>query len=145
MKASLLQRQIKLNEQVLTGLHTEYKNLRASRKMYNERADECFKQMRIADERLDFDTSHQHSTEGDANREQAAIFTPYIRKFKTKIAGLEEVQRALKDELMWQQSSEVWIVEDDAFWLQQAQVAQQEGYAVTYSYEEAAKVFGGEE
>jgi hypothetical protein len=145
MKASLIQRQIKLNCDVLTGLHEEYKNLRNSRKMYNERADECFKQMMIADERLDFDASHQHSTEGDANREQATIFTPYIHKFKKKIAGLEEIQRSLKDELCKMQALEMWMAEDDAFWLKQARVAQQEGYAVTYSFEEAARVFGGEE
>jgi hypothetical protein len=145
MKAALLQRQLKINEDVLTGLHDEYKNLRAVRKMYNERADECFKQMLIADDQLDFDASHQHNTEGEAHREQATIFTPYIRKFKKKIAAVEEIQRALKDELKDQQSLEAWIVEDDAFWLQQAYVAQQEGYAVTYSFDEAAKLFGGEE
>jgi hypothetical protein len=144
MKAALIQRQIKLNEQILTGLHEEYKNLREARKMYNERADECFKQMMIADDQLDFDASHQYTTEGEANREQASMFTPYIRKFKKKIAAVEEIQRCLKDDLKGQQALEAWIVEDDAFWIQQAYVARQEGYSVTYSFDEAAKLFVGE-
>jgi hypothetical protein len=144
MKASLIQRQIKLNEQILTGLHEEYKNLRSSRKMYNDYADVAFTKMMECDEQLDFDNASEWNKLGEANRGQAEVFTPYIRKFKKKIAAVEQIQRCLKDELKGQQSLEAWIVEDDAFWIQQAYVARQEGYSVTYSFDEAAKVFGGE-
>jgi predicted nucleic acid-binding Zn-ribbon protein len=139
MKASLIQRNIKLLEQVLTGLHEEYSNLRKERKKFNTAGD-------VEKAKLNNTATLEEFENFSANVEmfygQAAIFTPYIRKFKKKIAGLEEIQRCLKDELRGMQSLEAWIIEDDAFWLQQAQVAQQEGYAVTYSYEEAARVFG---
>jgi hypothetical protein len=124
LKSSLLQRQLKINADVLTGLYEEIAKLRAARKAYNERADEAVSE--------EF---------GTANREQAAVYTPYIRKFKKKIAAVEEIQRMLKSELKGQQSIEAWAVEDDAFWLQQAEIAKQDGFKV-YSYDEMAEMFG---
>lgn len=128
MKASLIQTQIGLNAQVLTGLYEEIANLRKSRKMYNERADECFKQMMIADDQLDFDKSHQHTEEGEANRGQAEVFTPYINKFYRRIKSIESVQVALKKELKFQQAMESWNAEEDAFWMEQARIAAEEGF-----------------
>jgi hypothetical protein len=128
MKASFIQTQIGLNAQVLTGLYEEIANLRKSRKMYNECADECFVQMMIADDELDFDKSHQHNTEGEANLEQAAVFTPYIKKFAKRIKAIEQVQKSLKQELKFVQYMEAWNVEEDAFWLEQASVAAEEGF-----------------
>jgi hypothetical protein len=142
MKAALIQRQIKLNEQVLTGLHEEYNALRNQRAEYNKMAD-------------DFDI-HSFKAEGDDEvnkaiefrkqeclyREQAAIFTPYIRKFKKKIAGLEEIQRALKDELKAEQAIEAWCSGVDVDWQNLVKLAQQDDYQVTYSYDQLAEMFG---
>jgi hypothetical protein len=139
MKAALIQRQIKLNCDVLTGLHEEYLVLRNERKKFNTMGDAEKAKLYNA---ATLEEVEEFSAKVELFYGQAELFSPYIHKFKKKIAGLEEIQRCLKDELKWQQSIEAWVVEDDAFWLQQAQVAQQEGYAVTYSYEEAARVFG---
>jgi hypothetical protein len=42
-------------------------------------------------------------------RGQAAIFSPYIKRFKKKIAGLEQVQVALKGELKNVQQVDAWF------------------------------------
>lgn len=141
MKASLIQRQLKLNAQVLTGLHEEYAKLRAERKKYNEKADEFAEMCYSFAQTLQFDEADEMRGKSDVNREQAALYTPYIKKFAKKIKNLEQIQKALKHELGCAQCCEAWQAEEDSFWLQQAYVAQQDEYRVTYSYDELAKMF----
>jgi acetyl-CoA acetyltransferase len=130
--------------QVLTGLYEEQSKLRKARAAYNSQADEYMSQYGVCMKEQDTVSAETCYSNAKNCKEQAAVYTPYIRKFKKKIAAVEEIQRMLKDELKDQQSLEAWIVEDDAFWLQQAYVARQEGYNVTYSFDEAAKLFGEE-
>jgi DNA mismatch repair ATPase MutS len=112
----LLQRQIKLNAGVLSGLHEEYNKLRAERKKYNEIADEFAKSALWYSDREDGEKEREALEEAKAHREQAAIFTPYIKRFKKKIAGLEEVQKALKHELKCQACLEAWERQDSFEW-----------------------------
>jgi hypothetical protein len=141
MKAAQLQTLLSVQAQIITGLHEEYAKLRSERKKFNAMGD--------AEKVKSNNAATKEEVEGfQANAEvfyeQAALFTPYIKRFKAKILKLEQIQKTLKDDLRGQQSLEAWIVEDDAFWLQQAYVARQEGYNVTYSFDEAAKLFGEE-
>lgn len=102
MKASQIQQQLKLNADVLTGLHEEYTKLRKARKEFNAFADE-------------YEEKGEDALAKDYS-EQAAIFTPYIKKFKRKIASLEKIQVTLKHELRCSQCLEIWAEEDEAFW-----------------------------
>jgi hypothetical protein len=132
MKAALIQRTITVMEDVLTGLHEKTAEVKQWRQQWNAEIDRlsaidsCERDVKMIE--------YWSNSVADASK--------FIRKSRKKIKQLEEVQRCLKDNLKGQQSIEAWVAEDNAFWLQQAQVAQQEGYAVTYSYEEAAKAFG---
>lgn len=128
MNYKLTQRQIKLNEQVLQGLYEEYSKLRKVRKEYNDEADKYQEMCYSFAQTLEHDKASEYSDKAQANREQAAIFTPFIRKFKVKIAKLNEVQKALKHDVKCQMCLADWTAEDDAFWLAQAEVAQQEGF-----------------
>jgi predicted ribosome quality control (RQC) complex YloA/Tae2 family protein len=116
MKAALLQRQLKINADVLTGLYEEIAKLRAARKAYNERADEFAEMSFSFDQTLQPEKSREHSEKSVACREQAAVYTPYIRKFKKKIAAVEEVQRELKQKLKAEQSVEAWMAEESYEW-----------------------------
>jgi hypothetical protein len=133
MKAALIQRTITVLEDVITGIHEKKADVKLWRKQWNAEID------RVDAEASDNAAVKEHREWLD---EQVGRASKFIRKGRKKVKELEELQRVLKSELKGQQSIEAWVVEDDAFWLQQAQVAQQEGYAVTYSYEEAAKAFG---
>lgn len=144
MRSSLIQRQIKLNADVLSGLHEEYAKLRAERKKYNEKADKLALESLEHSEKEDFAMAGNTDHLAKDYREQAAIFTPYIKKFAKKIKNLEQIQKALKHELGCAQCCEAWQAEEDSFWLQQANVARQDEYRVTYSYDELAKMFGDE-
>jgi chromosome segregation ATPase len=116
MRAALIQRQLKLNADVLSGLHEEYNKLRAERKKYNEAADKLAAEARSFLEEGEKEAYKIVQQESDNNREQAAIFTPYIKRFKKKIAGLEEVQKALKHELKCVACLEVWERQDSFEW-----------------------------
>jgi hypothetical protein len=128
MKAALIQVQLGLNAQVLRGLYEEIANLRKARKHYNEIADfnkdTCDSGVMPEGSQLKEDTMKV----AEEYRAQAAIYSPYIKKFAKRIAAIEAVQRALKQELKFQQSMEAWNVEEDAFWLEQARVAAEEGF-----------------
>jgi hypothetical protein len=128
-----MQRNISIMEDVLCGLQEKLVEVKWYRKEYNEEID------RLAVEAFGDD-------EVKALREtymtEAEKCSKFIRKCRKKIKAAEELQRALKLEAKDAARIEAWSRAEDAFWLQQAQVAQQEGYAVTYSYEEAARVFG---
>lgn len=112
MKASLIQRQIKLNADVLSGLHEEYAKLRAERKKFNEMADEFARE--------DFEKACAGENvlckSADDCREQAAIFTPYIKKFAKKIAKLQEVQKALKLEAKDAARIDAWMKDESYEW-----------------------------
>lgn len=126
MKASLIQRQIKQNEQTLTSLYREQSNYRKSRAKFNERADAFERYAHNAATRMEAEDAIK---EAEANYEQAALFTPFIKRLKRKITALEVVQKALKHELQCVACLEAFVAEDDAFWLEQAKVAQEEGFA----------------
>jgi hypothetical protein len=128
MKASFIQTQIGLNAQALTGLYEEYNNLRKSRKMYNEKADEFDEMCCSFSQTLQFDKADEQHVKAEAHREQAAVFTPYINKFAKRIKAIEQVQKALKQELKDEQAMESWNAEEDAFWLEQARIAAEEGF-----------------
>jgi hypothetical protein len=66
-----LQRQIKLNSQVIQGLSEELANLKKHRRMYYE----------------------------DGQPEQAKLYSPYIIKFEKKLKKMVELQTALKRQL----------------------------------------------
>ncbi len=127
MKAALIQRQLKLNCDVLTGLHEEYNALRRVRKEFNEEADKCALEALEHAEKEDFAMAGNVNSLAEGNREMAARYTPYVKMFRKKIAKLEEVQRALKAELKSAQVIEMLVeVDPDSDWKQLAQIAQQE-------------------
>jgi hypothetical protein len=132
MRAALLQRQIKLNEQVLSGLHQEYANLRKTRKEYNEEADGYSEKALKLDQDEQFEAAEEAQQAANTFRAQAAVYTPYINKFKRKIAKLEEVQRALKTHLKHEQSIEEWMRKESYEWnfenLMNAPLQQFDGY-----------------
>jgi len=138
MKAALIQIQLGLNAQVLSGLYGEHRALKASRKMYNERADKLSVQVLGEENYVKADSLQQES---DDNRAQAAVLTPYINKFARRIKAVEKVQKALKKELKLEQAIEMWQAYEDAEWLNLAKLAQMGGYGVTYSYDELAEMF----
>jgi hypothetical protein len=144
MKAAQIQTLLSVQAQVITGLHEEYAKLKAERKRFNAESDKHASAALQHDDFGNFEAAEEAQQLANAFAEQAALFTPYIKRFKRKIAALSDIQKTLKGDLHGQQSLEAWIVEDDAFWLQQAYVARQEGYSVTYSFDEAAKLFGDE-
>jgi hypothetical protein len=113
MKAALIQTQLGLNAQVLSGLYDEHRTLKMSRKMYNEMSDDYFVQMMIADDMLDFDGSDQHKKNGEAALEQATMLTPHIDKLAKRIKAVERVQKALKQELKARQRIEAWVAEEE--------------------------------
>jgi hypothetical protein len=69
------------------------------------------------------------------------VYTPYIKKFAKRIKAIEAVQKALKQELRCEQAVEAWQVREDAERLQLVQLAQQDDYRVTYSYDQLAEMF----
>lgn len=129
MRASLIQRQLRLNADVLTGLHEEYSKLRKQRKEYNEEADGYSDKALKLDQDEQFEAAEEAQQSANTYRAQAAIFTPYIKKFAKKIAGLQQVQVALKLEAKDAARIDAWSRVEDAFWLQQANIAQEGGYA----------------
>lgn len=116
MKASLIQRQIKLNADVLSGLHEEYAKLRAERKKYNEEADKLALESLEHSEKEDFAMAGNTGHLAKDYREQAAIFTPYIKKFAKKIVGLQDVQKALKLEAKDAARIDAWAKSEDEEW-----------------------------
>jgi hypothetical protein len=119
MKASQIQQVLKSQAGVLTKLYSEYRTLRAARQSFNRMVD------------IAVSESVKAHYEG-----QAAVYTPYIRKLKVKIANLENAQKALKLMLGHAQAIESFSSVEDTFWLQQAASAQDEGYVWTGSGEE---------
>jgi hypothetical protein len=116
MNSKLMQRQCQLNSQVLSGLYAEISALRKAHKEYNAEGDKAAKAMMAADEKLDFNESAEHTSQANAMYASAKILTGYIRKFEKKIAGLEQVQKALKHSLKCAQCMEVLVQEDDENW-----------------------------
>lgn len=142
MKAQHIQRQLKVNALLLTELQKVYLGMRHQRKSYNAAADTFSTQALAYDDALDFDRSAEAQQTAEDYRDTAVGFTPYIKKMRRKIASLEEVQKALKDELKCQQHLEAWCQEDDAFWLEQARIAQEEGYTSQPAIDDLLMIFG---
>jgi hypothetical protein len=63
------------------------------------------------------------------HKEQAAVYTPYIKKFAKRIAAIEAVQKALKQGLKCQQAVEAWQNEE-SYELDFSKFAGQQLYAV---------------
>jgi superfamily II RNA helicase len=124
MRAAQLQTLLSVQANVISGLHEEYAKLKAERKRWNALAD-----------------AEDDPEKKDDFAGHAALYTPYIRKFKKKIAAVEKVQKALKKELKREQAIEIWQAAEDAEWLQLAQLAQRDDYRVTYSYDQLAEMF----
>jgi uncharacterized coiled-coil DUF342 family protein len=144
MKAQLVQRNIAVLSQVLTGLYEEQSKLRKARAAYNSQADEYMSQYGVCMKEQDTVSAETCYSNAKNCKEQAAVYTPYIRKFKKKIAAVEEIQRMLKSELKGLQSIEAWVEMDDVEWQGLVKMAQQEDYQVTYSYDQLAEMFGEE-
>jgi uncharacterized coiled-coil DUF342 family protein len=132
MRAALIQRQIKLNCDTLTGLYEEYSKLRTERKKFNEAAD-GFAQ-RALNSSDDEEVTSLCAGE-NACREQATVYTPYIVKFKKKIAALEEVQKALKHELKCAQCCEAFSPYSGAETFQQSGLVNINDFSITYNYD----------
>lgn len=112
MRSAQLQQQLQLNAQILTGLHEEHSKLRAERKHFNAMGD--------AEKAKSNNATTQEEVEGFGKTAelyygQAAIFTPWIRKYAKKIAKLAAIQVTLKHELGCMQCLEIWVAEDEQF------------------------------
>jgi hypothetical protein len=76
--SSLIQRQLRINAQVIQGLSEELANLKNTRRAWY-----------------------------DANEpEQAKLYTPYILKFEKKLKKMQELQSALKGQLKQRYATE---------------------------------------
>lgn len=129
MRAAQLQQTISILADYITKMHKDYARVRKSRAMYNAEADKLALQGVEADEQLDFDKSHTLAVRMEAYQYNANIFTKDIDALKAKIKRVESLQKQLKGELKHAAAMEAWAAEDDAFWLEQAKVAQEEGFA----------------
>lgn len=135
MKSSLIQRNISIMEDVLCGLQEKLVEVKAYRKELNQVIDNLTVEAFGDDEVMIVRKTYMTETEKCSK---------FIRKARKKIKAAEELQRALKAEAKNTARLDAWSREDDAFWLQQAYIAQQDEYRVTYSYDELAKMFGDE-
>lgn len=129
MKASTLQHQIMHNAMSLTNMHKEYSTMRTMRATYNKRADTFYDNCAAYGAMMNYAAADEQRRLGVANAAQAEVFTPYINRKRREIARLEAVQKALKQELNVIQALEDWQKEDDAFWLSQVDVVQEEGFS----------------
>ena len=96
-KSAMLQRQLRLNADVLKELYEAIHEERIERKYYNTRADE-YANSAINDEHTDASLDKVCALE-NANRSQANKYTPFINKLSKKIKELEHLQRFTKAEL----------------------------------------------
>lgn len=122
MRAPLIQRNIKHLAETLTSLYNKQSGLRAARKKFNERADVYDRYANNAglpQEAIDA------AQEAEDCREQAALYTPEIKRLKGRITGLEQVQKALKHDLKCAQCQDVcgedseagiWVDDERNIW-----------------------------
>jgi uncharacterized coiled-coil DUF342 family protein len=122
MKAALIQINISVMEDVLCALHEQLIEVKRYRKELNSEIDKLNAKL-FGDDEVNVAITIQTYTE---ESEKCSKFLAKVRK---KIKSLEQLQRTLKAELRASQSIEAWIVEDDTFWLEQAKIAQEGGYA----------------
>lgn len=109
MEARYIQSALRLNASVLTGLYQEVGSLRNARKHHNEKADKLSMDALLADQSENFEEGAELQDDANAHRAAAVIYTPYIKKFKAKIAKMEKLQKALKRELRDVQDNE-WLI-----------------------------------
>lgn len=115
MNSSMIQRQCKVNSEILDAMYNQIAGMRVSRRVY-------------------FNANEP---------EQAKLYTPYINKLSKRIKALEQLQKALKEDLqeaytieqsfslrskMFEKTWEALPQEDDAFWLDRARMAAEDGF-----------------
>jgi hypothetical protein len=110
-----MQRNCKLLSTVLTEMYSAQQELKAGLAHWKQRAKE---------EPEDHDVQNAVVAYGKA-----------IPKFKDRTKKLEELQKQLKTELKHAQMLEMWSLEDEEFWAEEARLkqAEQDGFVVAGS------------
>lgn len=133
MKSNEIQCQLKLNAQHLKSLYDEKRVKRTLRKIYNEQADRLAVQAtreELSDAVLDAVCKEENALRGQAN-----VYTPFINKLSKRIKALEQLQKALKQDLqeayITENFEKSWVALEDvqeSFLAGRARMAAEDGF-----------------